>query len=314
MKRKKVVLTAATAALLAGVLSISLHAVESGGEKRESAVRAEANSGTTVPSGEAAGKEKKAGPFAFSLPMEKYALSREESGILQDAETRLQEACVARFGAGSLPPRKTTGAPDGPTDSNRRYGLTDLAEATRDGYQVPGGDDRAAAKLPQPDATQTMLLVGRTADGKKAERHQGLRVPEGGCYGESRRKVRRDHGLHPGRETARTIDLDSYRQSLREPRVVESFASWSRCMKRSGYTYTSPLTVTDDKAFADGVADGRERAVAQADVRCKFEVDLPKTWFTVESAVQQKMIKKHLGQLESLAASRRSIVEAARTL
>ncbi|MER6994602.1 hypothetical protein [Streptomyces sp. NPDC000410] len=297
-------ITASTLALLA--LSVSLVACAD----RSDAPTERGPGPTAAGSGAPAPKQ---AAFTFSMPLDQYALSPQDKLLLDRAEIKLQEACVRRFGAPALPPRNPERG-SAQAEASRRYSLTDARAAARNGYQVADATGPDPASLPQPSALQSMLLSGKGADAKPVKEYQGIPVPSGGCYGESKRKVYGDHYGQRGREIAQSIDFDSYKASLEDPRVKSAFADWSGCMKRHGHTYASPLAVTDDPAFSDPTADERERAVAKADVTCKFEVGLPKTWHAVESAIQQGLIKKESSALDSLAASQKKIVAGARKI
>ncbi|NWF26161.1 hypothetical protein HW130_07745 [Streptomyces sp. PKU-EA00015] len=249
-------------------------------------------------------------PFTFTLPLDKYALDQAETLLLRRAEIRVQESCVRRFGVAPLPDRVDR-AHVGKAEASRRYGLTDIRSAAENGYQWPDDPAVPVAQLPQPDVTQAMLLSGRTPQGQPLEEYKGMPVPAEGCYGEAKRRVYGDHEGHPGRELAQRIDFDSHEASTQDNRVVDAFAEWSRCMKESGHSYQSPLTVTDDPRFADPAVDDYERSVARADVTCKFRVGLLRTWNSVESSLQSEMIEKHRPSLARLADSQRAMTDAA---
>lgn len=248
----------------------------------------------------------------LSLPLARYSLTRDQQVILDRAQIRLQESCVRRLTSSALPPREVPDA-TAAQETSRRYGLLDLESAKRYGYQSPDSPPDNASR-PKPDATQMMLLSGETASGETVKTYKGRAVPEGGCSAEARRVVYRDHDKEPGIAVAQQIDIDGYKLSLQESRVLEAFSAWSQCMKSSGYSYTSPLEVTDDPEFADADSSGRERAVAQADVKCKLKVRLPQTWLAAESAIQKEMIQKNQFALERLSQSQREMVQRAQSI
>ncbi|MBC2907920.1 hypothetical protein [Streptomyces cupreus] len=250
--------------------------------------------------------------LVLSLPLAEYSLTREQQVVLDRAQIKLQESCVRRLSSTTLPRREVPDA-TAAQEPSRRYGLMDLDSAKRYGYQQPdspAGD----ASLPRPDATQQMLLTGHTRSGDPVKTYKGRPVPEGGCSTEARSEVYGDHDKQPGIAAAQQIDVEGYELSLRDSQVVDAFSDWSKCMKSAGYSYESPLKVTDDPEFADADYSDRERAVAEADVTCKLDVRLPQTWLAVESAIQKKMIGQNRSELDKLSQSQRRMVERARSI
>ncbi|WAZ22518.1 hypothetical protein STRCI_003777 [Streptomyces cinnabarinus] len=250
--------------------------------------------------------------FVLSLPLAGYAFTREQQVVLDRAQIKLQESCVRRLSSTALPHREVPDA-TAAQEPSRRYGLMDLDSAKRYGYQQPDSPADNAS-LPRPDATQQMLLSGRNRSGDPVTTYKGRAVPKGGCSTEARGTVYGDHDEQPGIAVAQRIDVESYELSLRDSKVVDVFSDWSKCMKDTGYSYESPLKVTDDPEFADADYSDRERAVAEADVTCKLDVRLPQTWLAVESAIQKKLIGPHKGDLNKLSRSQLSMVERAESI
>ncbi|WP_405760966.1 hypothetical protein OG234_21480 [Streptomyces sp. NBC_01420] len=252
---------------------------------------------------------KPAGPdIAASLPLARYAVTVEEKAVLNKAESKVRNSCLQDFGEPPMPSPDVPPPGDGDTGDNRRYGLLNAESAQKYGYQLPPEPTAGPAGFPQPSPRQAALLSGVAADGKQLTAYRGRPVPPGGCSADARRRIYAEHNANAGREAAQSIDMESYKSSLKDPGVVASFAAWSRCMHSRGFTYTSPLTVTDDPRFADTEADAKERAVATADVECKQRVGLAETWLAAESTVQRKMIESKKTELASLLASRKKML------
>ncbi|MFD8220309.1 hypothetical protein ACFV2U_43240 [Streptomyces sp. NPDC059697] len=189
----------------------------------------------------------------------------------------------------------------------------DLESAKVNGYQSPDSPQNNDSPT-RPNATQKMLLSGETPSGKPLNRYKGHAVPKGGCNAEAGRFLYEDHDKQPGIAAGRKIDVDSFRLSQQDPRITEVFFAWSQCMKKAGYSYKSPLTVTDDPDFADAEVSDRERAVAVADVRCKFKIHLEQKWLAVESAIQKKMIEANQSDLSRLSQDQKKIVQRAQSI
>lgn len=251
---------------------------------------------------------KPAGPdIAASLPLARYAVTVEEKAVLNKAESKVRNSCLQDFGEPPMP------SPDVPLPATATPATIDaMAFSTRNRPRSTGISCRPSRRrpggFPQPSPRQAALLSGVAADGKQLTAYRGRPVPPGGCSADARRRIYAEHNANAGREAAQSIDMESYKSSLKDPGVVASFAAWSRCMHSRGFTYTSPLTVTDDPRFADAEADAKERAVATADVECKQRVGLAETWLAAESTVQRKMIESKKTELASLLASRKKML------
>ncbi|MBN3930710.1 hypothetical protein IQ279_13885 [Streptomyces verrucosisporus] len=252
--------------------------------------------------------------FTIDLPLDRFSLSQEDQILLQRAEIKAQQLCVARFG---VPAPKAAEIPRAANSAEltRRYGLLDRRAAEKNGYQIPDSSDPAPDVYPELNEIQHALLSGHEADGGVLKSHRGNPVPEDGCAGEAAHKIRaRDKDEQIRMAVARDIDHESYKRSLTNPRVRNSFADWSRCMKGKGFTYESPLTVTSDPRFAEPDPDDKERTVAVADVDCKFSVDLPNVWMNVERKIQRELVEKDKRTLDLLAADQERILKKARAL
>jgi hypothetical protein len=101
---------------------------------------------------------------------------------------------------------------------------------------------------------------------------------------------------------ADAITVGMWEKSKTDPRVVAVIKLWSECMKRSGFTYASPLDAGGDRpewlrAATPSVAEIR---TAVADVRCKQQTNLIGIWFTIESAYENGAIHLHIEQLTQI--------------
>jgi hypothetical protein len=85
-------------------------------------------------------------------------------------------------------------------------------------------------------------------------------------------------------------------------------------MRRAGYEYATPLTVTGDPQFAGNQPSQHEIAVARADVSCKASANVIGIWFTVESAYQNTWIRQHATAMRSCGDALAAQIRAARAL
>ena len=111
---------------------------------------------------------------------------------------------------------------------------------------------------------------------------------------------------------AAAIDTESFKQSREDPAVVHAFGAWSACMERRGHHYRDPLASVGDPAFNTPEPTPQEKAVALADMDCKTETDLLKTWNAAESETQTRMIGEKSAALDRLSAFQKRKTGAAR--
>jgi hypothetical protein len=279
-----------------------------------------APSAASTPAG-AAGRPAGAAPVLLKsvdlhLPVEAYLLSPDEQSRLDHAQALLVQRCMRRFG---LPYEVGSGgAPVGPRDlMDRRYGVTDEAEARADGYHLGDRDPRTRPSVPRADLTsrQKLVLYGTqggpaAAGATSVPRVNGAAVPPDGCAGEAHQTLVPSD--QPGSDDlARSTNGRTFTASRADPAVRKALARWSGCMKAKGYHYPDPLTAMDDKRFQGRTSNGLERAVATADVACKRQTNLIGVWFTVESAMQKKVIAQHTSQFAAMLAGKTKKLKAA---
>lgn len=164
-----------------------------------------------------------------------------------------------------------------------------LAQAGRWGYHEAGPATHDTSAEPHEEVDkfsrlELAVLVGsdpsaRTERGGTAPRTvrtlEGGKVPPGGCAGEAERKLRagtpelpRDRGASPTPVNVLLgLQRNAWEMTQEHPRFQEMVSTWSACMKREGYPYTSlndPVHWLDKNKVTD-----EERADAEADVRCR---------------------------------------------
>ncbi|WP_327691165.1 hypothetical protein OG870_18735 [Streptomyces sp. NBC_00461] len=227
----------------------------------------------------------------LALPVESYVFSESDMGLLTHAMNDLARDCMKAKGFDYRPDETDT--PDiGVVD--RRYGIANSYTAATYGYHFPTPRTGRAN-------VQALGEAGRIALSGKP-RADGRLDPDGGCVGEAKRRLAGDKGTFGPDEIARRINMDSYVRSEKDPRVLAAFRGWSSCMAARGYRYGSPMDAIDDPRFGKPTTESTEISTARADVECKKKTGLVRTWFDVESAMQQSEIDKNA---ESLARIKR---------
>src|SRR5690606_9392846 len=105
--------------------------------------------------------------------------------------------------------------------------------------------------------------------------YKGNRIPEGGCRGETDRKL----GTYDDSLAAK-INVETFQRAKQAPEVLAVNRRWSSCMKKKGYRVATPLEALN-QAFAKGTTEASqaETAMAIADVECKKSTHLIDVYF-----------------------------------
>ncbi|MFJ8039136.1 hypothetical protein ACIRBX_01315 [Kitasatospora sp. NPDC096147] len=248
-------------------------------------------------------------PDRTPMPVERYALTAEQSGAIDRAKVLLANECLAGFGLDFRIPDR----PPPPAEPSRRYGISDRAAARERGYHLPPPPAGAAAADGRPTEAQEAVLLGETRAGApQPTGPDGRPVPPGGCYGDA--EARLDGGPRPEADlaAAAAVDTEGFRRSLVDPAVVPAFQAWSSCMARHGHHYRDPLASVGDRAFDTPEPTEREKAVALADLDCKTETGLLQTWSAAEAAIQTRMIEERSPAMTRLSAFQQRKIGLAR--
>ncbi|SER73907.1 hypothetical protein SAMN05216199_1044 [Pedococcus cremeus] len=239
------------------------------------------------------------------LPLDSYALTAEEDGLVSRAFSTLVADCAKRFDVEtSIPAPKNASA----VEMNiRRYGLVEGSPVEKYGYGLPPKTRTAADDKGDwnPTPQEDLALRGSADAATQPRDHHGAPLPVGGCLGETQRKLGGDPPLSPG-----AASLDSFKASENDPRVVKAMSAWAACMKTAGFSYTNPWQ-PNDEAWPEP-AGANEIRTAQQDVACRQRSNLVGTWLAVESAYQERLIAQHSGQFDALEKWRDRRVSVAR--
>lgn len=268
-------------------------------------------SGEGPPSGLPALPEKNydaSDPATWTLPVEVYFPSDEDSSQIFRARTILISDCMGDFGFDwKAPPELPRVGPKTLTDL--RYGIHDAALAGKRGYK-PAAEEMAAYQkavdMGAVDGTTTDGADGRVLNGGAAE-VDGRKIPEGGCVGQAERELGDKGAL--GSPLAQQISNDAFARAKQNPKVAKIFRQWSSCMKDSGYSYEEPLEAPDDPAFSSSEVTREEIETAKADLACRRLHNVAKVWFEAETVLQKKAVEE---QAEELNQGREGIEEALR--
>ncbi|MFF2657182.1 hypothetical protein ACFVUH_07430 [Kitasatospora sp. NPDC058032] len=249
-----------------------------------------------------------------TLPIEAYLLTTEQSKQLVAARTALTNRCMARFGfVVTPPPAPPGGGSMAKSLTQRRYFVTDVAEAAQYGYtsKTPTSDEKPS-RAPEPPAYllaltgspdgRAAVLPGQTPQGDGKEVN-GQKVPPGGCIGEASGRLGATAENGNGGDTQLALDVKNtgWKQSQADTRLLAAFSAWSGCMKAKGYDYPTPIAATDDPQWQTlGAASEKARQTATADATCKAEHNVVGIWFTVESAYESALIEQNAEALRAV--------------
>lgn len=231
-------------------------------------------------------------PSIPALPIEGYLVGAQDKAQIIRASRISAKACMARFGFEYSWVESTVdpNVYDNPANRSRRYGISSLDIATSYGYTLPPvkGNTFGTPSIEMSKAAARVFLGNsdpRTADAK-SHGVTGLQIPKGGCSGEAKRVV--GDGLNT--PAAKDINMASFEVSLNDEQLKSVLSEWSACMRKSGYSYESPLEPLRERE-AETVTPV-QIVKAQTDVRCKYATNLLGEWGAVEAEIQKAMIAR----------------------
>ncbi|MFD7442405.1 hypothetical protein [Streptomyces sp. NPDC059909] len=270
------------------------------------------------------------GGVAISLPVDSYTVTAQEREALSQAVATLAGDCMKEYGfdwPAPLPP-----TPRNLNSNARLYGVTDPESVAVFGYHPPLPKGMTARQAEQETVRQRAHYenVSPAAmtlyKGEGPASVNGKNVPQGGCLGETRRKL----GLGDAAtldSTLNKVNLQASQQAANDPRVSSLNQRWAACMKESGYHYKDPLAAAGDPAWtageggggskdsdAAGTAKPREITVASTDVKCKQRVDYVGVHSAVEAEHQNKLIEKNVTALSAARDTWKSALAKANEL
>ncbi|MFF7867961.1 hypothetical protein ACFZCT_16100 [Streptomyces qaidamensis] len=268
----------------------------------------------------------------LTLPLEAYMASYEDQVTIEQAADDLQQSCMKDYGIDLTLPQAGANPPPSDNDANieRRYGISDRAEAEKYGYELPPAlREHTEQTMRDLSGVEVEVLTGHTkpeaptaaeagqpiagpAQGVKPARaeYNGKALKQGGCIGWSKDRL--------GVKEADPVVVaqlagDSLTQSMKDDKVIKATAAWSSCMAGKGHAgLADPYKAMDQGVTTDGEPTKESIALAVDDIDCKEQTDLVKIWFGVESAIQNRQIADHQSQLTAIKEQHDTEVAAAR--
>jgi hypothetical protein len=271
----------------------------------------------------------------LTLPLEPYMASYEDQVTVEQAANDLQQSCMKDYGIDLTLPRAGANPPPSDNDANieRRYGISDRAEAEKYGYELaPALQEHTTQPMRDLSGVEVEVLTGHTkpepprapngvkagepvavpGQGTKPARaeYNGKKLKTGGCVGWSKDRL----GLKEVDPVfVAQLAGDSLMRSMKEDEVIKAIAAWSSCMDGKGHKgLADPYKAMDQGVTDDGKPSQESIALAVDDIDCKKQTDLVKTWFGVESAIQNKQIADNKSRLTGIREQRGKEIAAAR--
>lgn len=250
--------------------------------------------------------------YTNRLPMARYSYSVAEDTAIESAQHVLTRRCLKTYGIAYEPPEQAPDTPGPPTAATGcRARARRHASATTRTATPPNCPKGPASK------DDLSVFYGKRGvpqgSGEKLT-YKGKEVPDDGCFGQSVSKLSKEYDDPAGAAVASRIANESYQDSLADPAVREGFRKWSRCMRSSGFRYSSPMDPLNTAAFQGDEISAKEKRTATADVLCKEETGLLAIWFKAETDIQKADIKKNSEALEELRTAHQEKAEAARRI
>ncbi|MEV6263217.1 hypothetical protein AB0M42_21045 [Streptomyces sp. NPDC051784] len=269
----------------------------------------------------------------LELPLESYLPSYADQVAVDTALRTLQTRCMSEYGLTVDLPRPGANPPpySNAVSIERRYGLSDRAQAQKYGYGLPEELTRSLESVEQGlSDIEVEVLTGRKKtefappEGAKAgdghfgtvpeparAEHNGKRLHDGGCAGWSNRRLEvneEDAGFVSG------LASTSLSESRPLKPVEKALRNWSTCMKDKGRKVADPYRAME-QGYADG--DGTTKnaiELALDDVDCKEKTRLIEVWFKEESAIQKRLIEENEDQLTAVKKRMSEALAAAKAV
>lgn len=235
------------------------------------------------------------------LPLDQYIFVRlgETDPVLR-AEWILVAKCVQRFGLEWTPPVPR----NSPENISAPYFYLHSEESARKfGYHSDWE--------PPPEPTPLSDEFKIVAFGRGPKRFAGVEVPAGGCWGEARRYLAEGLPVVENEQFGLQLKNEAAGDAERDARVQDGFRSWSSCMEKAGYDYSTPRDANNDPRWSGQTPSPLEIATAIADVDCKKKTGLLNTWVAVFRAYEQRYIDKHAAALAELTTAMKALEKRA---
>ncbi|KOT90409.1 hypothetical protein ADK86_26285 [Streptomyces sp. NRRL F-5755] len=241
---------------------------------------------------------------SVNYPLESYRLDADQEKKIVQAIDELTVRCMKDFGI-TYKPVPSTG--DGGLESSHKhlYGVTDEEEARKYGYGNPDLGKEIEKQSTGETSEELAVRIGEVST------YNGKAVPENGCQGQASKQVFREQSPEQSEAFTDELILQASAQTQRDPRVREVFQKWNACMKKKGFTYSTPLEALDDSEFASPSATKHEKNVAVADAQCKKKNNVTGVWSSVEMAYQNQAIGDNSARLASVRASLQKNLQSA---
>ncbi|SCK55892.1 hypothetical protein YUYDRAFT_07411 [Streptomyces sp. ScaeMP-e48] len=275
----------------------------------------------------------------LELPLESYLPSYADQVAVDTALRTLQTRCMSEYGLTVDLPRPGANPPphSNAVSIERRYGLSDRAQAQKYGYGLPQKLTRSLESVEEGlSGIEVEVLTGRKkpefappkgTKGTKGTKgsygrfgtvpeparaeHNGKKLHEGGCAGWSKQRLKvneEDAGFVSG------IASTSLSESRPRKPVEKALKNWSACMKDKGRKAADPY-----RAMEQGYADGNgttKNAIELAldDIDCKEQTRLIEVWFKEESAIQKRLIEENKDQLAAIKKRMGEVLAAAKAV
>lgn len=227
----------------------------------------------------------------FVLPLDMYRDSGAGATMVAEAYVILFTDCMHLFGfevpSPAIGPVPVVGY-------ELRYGLADETKAQQLGYHVTPTMSPEQAEVPEEPSAEYQAV----ALGSGPTSYDGKLIPEGGCSGESWRRLAEGAPPVEDPRLGDRLTSEAFLRMKQDSRVRAVFAEWSECMGQQGFQYAEPFDAVDDPAFQTDQPSAAEIAVASADVRCKKEAKVIEVQAAVETAYHLRAIDTNQESLE----------------
>ncbi|MGX1972628.1 hypothetical protein [Streptomyces kronopolitis] len=237
----------------------------------------------------------------LTLPLDAYALTVDETHVLEDAQDILIRGCMNAMGM-AWKPLPHVDAQDIEPPNLRRYGAGE-AEALRYGYHRPPDPPSVVRRNHAWDEREALPAeVQRAAYGPSGK---------GGCLKTARHQLVGDTAP-PDYHAFNQLTGTALETSRRAPDVRAAQRRWHTCMAKAGFNYPEPMAAAVSKRWNTPEPTPAEHATARADAACQRSTEVMTIWAATETRIQRRMIRQNTDRLHKAKARKDRWLAAAR--
>ncbi|GFE19530.1 hypothetical protein Sgleb_75770 [Streptomyces glebosus] len=237
----------------------------------------------------------------LTLPLDAYALTVNETHVVEDAQDILMRRCMNNRGM-EWKPLPHVDAQDTEPPNVRRYGAGE-AQALRYGYHLPPDPPSVVRRNRAWEERDALpAAIQRAAYGSSGK---------GGCLKTAQHQLVGDTAP-PDYHAFNQLTGTALETSRHAPEVRDAQRKWHLCMAKAGFDYPEPVAALTSERWNTPASTPAERATARADVTCQRSAKVMAVWAAAETRIQRRLIQHNSYRLHEAKSRKARWLSAAR--